>query len=344
MRNTLQCNVGTTEGLDLASLRQFSARLGANPLLVQASNSNTSIKVRGDLWIKASGTPLANAERDDSLVRLDLMAVRRRIAAGEEILAAEGIDGMRPSIETPMHAVLPHTVVAHVHSINTLTWAVRRDAESRLRERLSGLNWRWIPYVSSGIPLAREIASALAAAPETDVFVLASHGLVVCGRDCDSAQALLNEVERRLAIVPRSVAQPETVLLQEIARLSGLRLPDDPSVHALATDPASTFLKGGLLFPCQAIFLGKDLPIAPASVAVQQFATHRNKRSFGAPALVVEYAGVLLSPEISTSARATLAALAEVIRRTGLFSELRYLSESELSELAGSAHGYKAYC
>ena len=344
MRNTLQYNVETSEDSELLTLRQLSARLGANPLLVQASNSNTSIKVRGQLWIKASGTPLANAERDDSLVALNLNAVRRNVAAGEEIVSTEAIDGLRPSIETPLHAILPHPVVVHVHSINAITWAVRRDAEPRLRERLAGLNWRWIPYLPSGIPLARAIERALAAAPKSDVFVLGNHGLVVAASDCDSAQALLDQVERRLAIVPRSVALPETVLLQEIGRSSGLQLPDEPSLHALATDPAAAFLKGGVLFPCQAIFLGKELPILPASLAVQKLASGRHEPRLKCPALVVEYAGVLLSPDLTTSARATLVAMAEVVRRTGLFSELRYLTDLELSELTLSAHAYKAYC
>jgi ribulose-5-phosphate 4-epimerase/fuculose-1-phosphate aldolase len=344
VRNTLQCKLETGVEVQLTSLRQFSARLGGNPLLVQASNSNTSIKLHGELWIKASGTALANAEHDGTLVALDLKAVRRCVAAGKEIVAAGGIEELRPSIETPMHAVLPYPVVVHVHSVNTLTWAIRRDAELRLKERLAGLNWRWIPYVPSGIPLAREIEGALAATPGTDVFVLGSHGLVVCGQDCDGAQILLDDVERRLAITPRSVALPETVLLQEIASLSGLQLPHESSLHALATDPASAFLKGGVLFPCQAIFIGKQLPILPASLAVQKFANGQNERRFTAAALVVEYAGVLLNPEISTSALATLVALAEVIRRTGLFSELRYMTEREIADLTDSAHAYQAHC
>ena len=39
----------------LDPLVRLSARLGRDPLLVQASSGNTSIKLDGVLWIKASG-------------------------------------------------------------------------------------------------------------------------------------------------------------------------------------------------------------------------------------------------------------------------------------------------
>src|ERR1019366_1279525 len=55
---------------------------------------------------------------------------------------------MGTSVETAMHAVLPHSVVLHVHSVNTIAWAVRRDGPSELAARLEGIDWAWIPYDS----------------------------------------------------------------------------------------------------------------------------------------------------------------------------------------------------
>src|ERR1700687_2751354 len=101
-----------------------------------------------------------------------------------------------------MHAILRHRVVIHVHSIKHLVWAIRLDGPDQLKERLAGLQWQWIPYASSGIPLAREIEKAVAGAPKTDVLILGNHGLVVCGHDCYAAEKLLCKVERRLAITP----------------------------------------------------------------------------------------------------------------------------------------------
>ena len=57
---------------EMLALRALSARVGANPLLVQASNGNTSIKLEEIMWIKASGRLLADAGRDELFVGVEL--------------------------------------------------------------------------------------------------------------------------------------------------------------------------------------------------------------------------------------------------------------------------------
>jgi rhamnose utilization protein RhaD (predicted bifunctional aldolase and dehydrogenase) len=317
---------------EVIGLRRLSARLGRDPRLVQASNGNTSVKRGGTLWIKASGRWLANAMREDSIVALELAEVYARIRSGEEITSlSDGTSKLRPSIETPMHAVLPHRVVIHVHSINTIAWAIRRHAEEQLRERLAGLHWSWVPYVASGVPLARRIEERIARAPETDIFILGNHGLVVCGQDCDRAEALLKEVDCRLDIPPRPCPVANMALLREIACAAKFQVPDDCSLHALGLDMASmSILKGGVLFPI----------LQPGAV-VQKFGNGSNTRrpSF----VVVEGAGVLLDRGASSSEHATLAALAEVTQRTDSCDQVRYLEQEEIFDLMNtSAEAYRS--
>jgi rhamnose utilization protein RhaD (predicted bifunctional aldolase and dehydrogenase) len=324
---------------DVANLRRLSARLGRNPRLVQASNGNTSLKIEGALCIKASGRWLANAMREDSMVALELAEVHACVRAGIEITSlGNGTPKLRPSIETPMHAVLPHRVVIHVHSINTIAWAIRRHAEAQLADRLAGLHWSWVPYVASGIPLARRIEERIARAPETDVFVLGNHGLVVCGQDCDGAEALLKEVDRRLDIPPRPFPMANIALLQGIAGAAKLRIPNDRSLHALGLDAASMrILRGGILFPCQAMFLGESAPILPPRAVVQTFGDPANGRR--PPFVIVEGAGVLLNHGTSSSEHATLAALAEVTQRTQSCDQVRYLRHEEVFDLMTTSAG-----
>lgn len=323
----------TTVQPELADLRRLSAQLGGNPMLVQASNGNTSIKLDGELWIKASGRCLANALREDSLVSLDLDEVRQAVHAGKEIASIRSESALRQSIETPMHAVLPHSVVIHVHSVNTIAWAVRHNADSTLRVPLAGLRWCWIPYAASGIPLSREIEKRIADAPGTDIFILGNHGLVVCSDDCASAEALLSEVERRLTIAPRSLPAPDMELLRTIADATQLQIPDDPLLHALGTDPiAVSILRGGTLFPCQAIFLGEQLPIFQPEEIVWR-AWCQGGEPFSSWFVVAEGAGVLLRRKPTYSELANLCALAEVIQRTASPGDVRYLDNDELSNL-----------
>ena len=250
----------------LDSLLRLSAEIGLNNLLVQASGGNTSIKLADTLWIKASGKWLAFAGRDEILVPVSLSKARDCLSQGASldcaVQQASLENALRPSIETLMHAALPHPVVVHVHSVSSIAWAVRADAPSQLAERLAGLRWQWVPYVPSGLPLAR----AVEASPTADVFVLANHGLVVCGNNCAETNSLLDQVERRLAIYPRSAPEPKLRILEQLQRWTGWRLPDSERIHSLANDSISrNIAKHGILYPCQAVFLGRNFPQFPCS-------------------------------------------------------------------------------
>jgi rhamnose utilization protein RhaD (predicted bifunctional aldolase and dehydrogenase) len=330
---------------EITSLRELSARVGSDPLLVQGSNGNTSIKLDGLLWIKASGKLLAHAMQEETLVPLELAEVKESIQNHEGTTPRSALKNqLRPSIETPMHTILRHRVVIHVHSINAITLAIRLDGPDLLKERLAGLRWRWIPYVASGIPLAREIEEGVANAPETDVLILGNHGLVVCGPDCCATEGLLREVERRLAIMPRRFPKPDTAVLAVIARFSRWQFPDVAALHALGTDAVSRrILKGGVLYPCQAIFLGQTMPLMPPAAAVSKFTEGLNGNDKTPPFVAVERSGVVLNGKMSKAARATLIGLAQVLLRTDESARLRYLKGAEVAEvLSKGAHGCKA--
>lgn len=346
MKNVVQPKLSSTRHeREVVSLRDLSARLGSDPLLVQAGNGNTSIKLDGILWIKASGRWLAHAMQQEMLVPLELAEVKESIQNDTDIaLRHAPKDDLRPSIETAMHAILPHRVVIHVHSINAIAWAIRLDGPDRLKERLAGLHWQWIPYAASGIPLAREIKKAVAGAPETDVLILGNHGLVVCGHDCCTVERLLFEVERRLAIRPRRFPKADTTVLAMIARYSRWRFPDVDSLHALGTDAVSRrILKGGVLYPCQATFLGQTMPLLPAAVIVSKSTERLRGKDRTPPFVAVERSGVMLNEKMTSAERATLIGLVQVTQRTEESARLRYLQGAEVTDLLSKgAHGCKA--
>jgi rhamnose utilization protein RhaD (predicted bifunctional aldolase and dehydrogenase) len=335
--------LSTRQETELMSLRDLSVRVGTNPLLVQASNGNTSMKLAGTLWIKASGAWLADAMQEEMFVPIELAEVQASIRKDTEITRRHAVkDDMRPSIETAMHAILQHRVIIHVHSINAIAWAIRQDGPNRLKELLSGLHWQWIPYAASGIPLAREIEKAVAGVPETDVLILGNHGLVICGRDCGAAEKLLCEVERRLAITPRQVPKPDTRVLGTIARSSRWQLPDVDLLHALGTDAVSRrILRGGVLYPCQAIFLGHTMPLVRSSAVISKFAERLKSGDRTPPFVAVERSGVMLNEKMTRAERATLIGLVQVTQRTEPSARLRYLKSAEVSNvLSTGTHAY----
>ncbi len=323
-------NVSVNE--DLSPLLDLAGRVGRNPLLTQASTGNISLKLDGALWIKASGKWLADASGGKILIPLDLAGVHASIR--QNIDPAELYP--HASIETAMHVTLPHPVVLHVHSVNTIAWAVREDAIAQLETRLAGLRWQWIPYVASGLPLAREIQRVLSVHPETDVLILGNHGLVLGGKDCEATEKLLEEIERRLLIVPRQAHPADYALLAELAADSAWELPDDDWIHGLATDSVTRkVLEGGFLYPCQAMFSGARTPELFHAVHDPEVADFSGYA--GRPFVIIKGRGVVLSPSMTPAETAMLSGLAQVVQRIGTATPVRYLSEDEVAASSSTA-------
>ncbi|HEX4771880.1 MAG TPA: class II aldolase/adducin family protein [Bryobacteraceae bacterium] len=330
----------------IASLLRLSARIGRDPLLVHASSGNTSLKLNGTLWIKASGKWLANADQEAILVPVALSECLQRMNEGRPFAAADPstcTNALSPSIETFMHAVLPQRFVVHVHCVNTLAWAVRSDAPFRLEEKLSGLSWQWIPYLPSGLPLARAVQIASSMRPQTNIFVLGNHGLVVSGEDCAEVDSVLAEVQRRLSVHPRPFPQPKFDILQRAQRISGWRLPDSESLHSLGTDAISRrIIKGGVLYPCQAIFLRPSFTFLGTPFDLSSAASQVRPLDMSCPFLIVEGSGILINDGITAADYAVLNGFSEVVRRIDMSAPLRYLTDDEVtSVLSDDGHRYR---
>jgi rhamnose utilization protein RhaD (predicted bifunctional aldolase and dehydrogenase) len=320
---------------EIERLRELTARVGSDPLLTQASAGNSSIKVEGEMWMKASGRWMAAALRENIFIPLSLSGVNLCLRRGMD--PAERFAGA--SIETAMHAAMPQRVVLHAHSVNAIAWAVRADGFCQLQLRLEGLRWQWLPYLPSGLPLARGIEEALRRSPDTDLFVLANHGLVLAAEDVRSLESLLAEVRRRLNIIPRFAHPADYAMLTEISADSQWQLPDDDGIHALGTDPVSRkIVSEGILFPCQAIFSGgRGLEaFRPVSCCRQ-----REFRDGNPPFLIIEKGGVLVSADISPAGLAMLSGLAHVVQRLGPSAPIRYLTQAEIAGFSPQAvHRY----
>lgn len=331
-------------------LVSVSARVGNNLQWVQGGGGNTSLKRGDDFWVKASGTWLAEAESRDIFVHLPLQRVRALMAGAdaESALAALApAGGLRPSIETSLHALLPHAAVLHVHSVNAIAWAARRDAQEALASALEGLAWAWVPYRRPGLPLTDAIRNALAAAATPpDVLVLGNHGMVVGGEDCAGAEALLHAVEARLALPVRA---PQTIDAAQSPALKAANdigwLPCESSrLNAIATDATTlSIATRGALYPDHVVFLGERALIVDAATPLSRALSDAATAGIAAPLYaVVPGAGLLLSPELSPGAHAMLACLAEVGLRVDDASRLAYLGGDDVAALLGwEAEAYR---
>jgi len=324
---------------ELRPLLELTGRVGCDPLLTQASTGNSSAKLDGILWIKASGKWMADAVREDILIPLDLAEVNSCLRQGVD--PAERYPGV--SLETAMHAALPHRMVLHLHCVNTIAWAVRSDAPAELQRRLAGLHWQWIPYRASGLPLFREIDAAISTAADKNIFILGNHGLVIGGEDVQELEYLLAEVTNRVAIAPRQAHPADYAVLMELIRDSPWDLPDDDEVHALGTDPVTQeILAGGLLYPCQAIFSDARTNDLFRPIPLDDLAAAWHHRYCERPFLIFKGLGMVFRKSIQPAERAMLSGLAQVVQRVSASAPLRYLTEADLAGISTQTlHRYR---
>ncbi len=280
------------------AFRALSARLGQDPLQVQGPGGNTSIKDDTVMWIKASGTELADAVTKDIFVPVDRAAAVAEAhgEAGDGSCKTTVIDPkieLRPSIETTFHALLDHQVVAHTHSVATLVHAIGPEGREAVRGKLEGLPFALVPYAKPGLPLTQLIDAK--ATPEKTVFILQNHGLICCGESVDEVSNLIDEVETRLAMPVRKYPNVEC---SETAP-PGYEWSDfgwlacDDRARAIATT--------GTYYPDHVVFLGPAL------------ATRSDTDE--PPVLLLPDQGVALRNEAGSSQRAMLRCLSDVLAR-----------------------------
>ncbi|MGY3451457.1 class II aldolase/adducin family protein [Bradyrhizobium sp. USDA 4353] len=315
------------EADELSALRRMSARVGRNMLLVQGAGGNSSIKHDDVLWVKASGTWLSDADDKDIFVPVLLPAARAALAGDDERIPLAAPGPLRASIETSLHALLPHRVVLHVHAVNTIAWAARRDARDEFAERLDGRAWRHLDYCHPGLPLARAV-SAIVAQARVDVLILGNHGLVVGADTCDQAEALVHDVETRLALPVRTTPAADEEALRRLCSCTDYRLPQDADSHGIATDPYSRALAtGGSLYPDHVVFLGPGLPTIEGADGLATLLARTQASQLPAPvAALVPGLGAIIRSDASPGAEAMLSCLALVTSRLPLSAEISYLS------------------
>jgi rhamnose utilization protein RhaD (predicted bifunctional aldolase and dehydrogenase) len=208
-------------------LRRWAAEVGADPLdqlvhlshlmgqdtrLVQPGGGNTSTKVGDTLLVKGSGTDLRTIGREGftrlSLSRLAVLQEADSMSDAEMMRFMTGCmldEGPAPSVETPLHSLLPQRVIAHTHDVATMSLTNVRDA---VAERVVGELFEgsivYVPYVRPGFPLARAVAGRADGRtgeriPDDAIgMALAHHGLVVWGNDAEECYARLLEVTGRM--------------------------------------------------------------------------------------------------------------------------------------------------
>ncbi len=197
-------------GRDVAECLYLTRLLGSEKRLVLHGGGNSSVKTRARdaagaqtdvLCVKASGADMAHVEAVD-LPALNLDQLRRlrqlESLAEEDMRGAQRaclLDGGAgdPSVETLLHAFLPHKYIAHCHANAVLSVTNQADGEA-LSKALFNARAAVVPYTMSGLELARRAAGIFASEPDCAGLVLMHHGLVSFAEDARAAYGNMVEL------------------------------------------------------------------------------------------------------------------------------------------------------
>ncbi|ABB23298.1 bifunctional aldolase/short-chain dehydrogenase [Pelodictyon luteolum] len=235
--------VGQEMPRELSELVYASRLLGRESSLVMHGGGNTSVKSQlhdfigngvNVIFIKGSGVDLADVQAHDfTPVRIDPLQKLQHLYATGERKSDEDIqrfstrefkhflylnlfhltdhmvsNALTPSIETLLHAFLPHRFIFHTHSLAFLTLSNQPEGEKLCGEVL-GDGFGSVPYIKPGLGLARHAAKAFAADPAIRGLALHKHGLVTFGDTAREAYDRMIEavsvLESRIAAKPRGV-------------------------------------------------------------------------------------------------------------------------------------------
>ncbi|MBT6093287.1 MAG: bifunctional aldolase/short-chain dehydrogenase, partial [Rhodospirillaceae bacterium] len=178
---------------DLA-LRVYTSRLlGGNPRLVLHGGGNTSVKttladIMGDpvevICVKGSGWDLGDIE-PAGLPAMHLAPLQKMIAlsalSDENMVNAQRTNLLdstspNPSVETLLHAFLPHKFIDHTHANSVLALSDQPNGEKLCRE-IYGDRMGYVPYIMPGFALAKKANEVYQQNPDVEGLVLHKHGV-----------------------------------------------------------------------------------------------------------------------------------------------------------------------
>ncbi len=206
-------------GEDLA-LRVYTTRLlGQEPRLVLHGGGNTSVKTRmaprgGEsvdvLCVKGSGWDMGDIEPAGlPAVRLQPLM---KLSALKELSDEDMVNFQRinlldasspnPSVETLLHAFLPHKFIDHSHANAILSLTDQPNGEDHAKA-VFGQRLALVPYIMPGFLLAKKARQAFLANPKVQGLLLLKHGLFTFG---DTARQAYERHIRFVSMAERYLA------------------------------------------------------------------------------------------------------------------------------------------
>lgn len=200
------------EGDEVALFLYRSNILGADLRLTNFGGGNTSCKtiekhpLTGEetevMWIKGSGGDIGTLTRKGiaGLYTDRLRSLKNRYRGLEYEDEMVGLlyhciydlDSRAPSIDTPLHGLLPFKHIDHLHPDALIAVAAAKDSQAITKE-IWGDKMGWVPWQRPGFDLGLKLEQCLKENPGIRGIVLGGHGLFTWGDT--SYECYMNSLE-----------------------------------------------------------------------------------------------------------------------------------------------------
>ena len=186
--------------------------LGADLRITNFGGGNTSCKtIEKDpltnenvevMWIKGSGGDIGTLKREGIAglynQRLhNLKKVYRGLEHEDEMVSLFNhciydLNSRAPSIDTPLHGLLPFKHIDHLHPDALISIAAAEDSE-KITKEIWGDTMGWVPWQRPGFDLGLKLEACLNENPRIRGIVLGSHGVFTWGDT--SYESYINSLE-----------------------------------------------------------------------------------------------------------------------------------------------------
>ncbi len=200
------------EGDEVSLLLYRSNILGADLRITNYGGGNTSCKtIEKDpltkeqvevMWVKGSGGDIGTLKRSGLAgLYVDKLRALKNVYRGleyeDEMVALFNhciydLDSKAPSIDTPLHALLPYKHIDHLHPDAAIAIAASKNGEEIMKE-IYGDDFVWIPWQRPGFDLSLKLEEAITNNPNLKGLYLGGHGLFTWGDT--SYECYINSLE-----------------------------------------------------------------------------------------------------------------------------------------------------
>lgn len=275
----------------IKDLIEISTYAGDRVDYTQGGGGNTSVKKDGVMLIKASGYRLVDITENTAFVAVDKEKIENYYQSVDlsikkdyekesaeisksSVIAMDGIETLRPSVEVGFHAILKKYVI-HTHSVyaNIITCSV--EGESLAEKLFSDKDFGYIfmPYINPGFELTLAMKTKIENYVKEkgkfpEVIFMKNHGLVVTADYLERVKAIntdVNETIRKYFKIEDAFRSVDLVEVDGGYRSNTKTVLDFVSKNGLT----KALLDEKPLYPDQLVYLNNILAFSPETLTIK---------------------------------------------------------------------------